>query len=149
MLRGKTYSNLSIFSAIGRYAPHVENDTENYRRLIEQITGLDLSRKIRSLDSEEMERLLDAIEKIEGFSTGTEEHIEVKKIIDTQKGEIGAIEEYQLEGGRWISKTEAITMTENRNIQNAVVVRPWGKEVYLRSKPDGTKSNNFSATANN
>src|SRR5262245_27357344 len=49
LLRGKTYSNLTLFSAIARYAPSHENNTANYRKLIKRLTGLDLDKKIENL----------------------------------------------------------------------------------------------------
>lgn len=147
LLQGKTYSKLTIFRAIARYAPHVENDTTNYQKLVKQITKLDLKRKIDSLNDGEMKKLIDAIERIEGYSKGTEEYIEIKSIIDAQKGKTGSLTRYQLDDETWISKDEAIELTEKGNVANAVVVRPMERNTYLRSKPDKTKNNNFKVMA--
>ena len=49
LLHGPSYSNLSIYSAVARYAPPQDNDTESYRRLITRITGLDIQRKLTNI----------------------------------------------------------------------------------------------------
>ena len=74
---------------------------------------------------------------------------EMKYIIDANRGKSGTIEEYEVERIGWISKEEAIMMTEQEEIDNAVVVRPRNRTPYLRSWPDKQKSNNFSTMAKN
>ncbi len=94
-----TYLHWSLFRLVEKYAPPQENDTENYRKLLKKLTGFDLKRAVHSLNSKEMEKLLDAIQRIEGFELGTEEFLEVaKKIIDVQRDKKNRIIGYLVEG---------------------------------------------------
>ncbi len=62
-----TYYHWSLFRLVEKYAPPEDNnDVENYRKLLRKFTGIDLKRTIRTLNSKEMETLLNAIERIEG-----------------------------------------------------------------------------------
>ncbi|MGK5092123.1 DUF3892 domain-containing protein [Deltaproteobacteria bacterium TL4] len=71
---------------------------------------------------------------------------ETKKIIGARRGRSGEIEEFLIEETGWISKEKAIFLAEQREI-NAVVIQPQNEKPYLRSRPDDTQSNNFSALA--
>jgi len=146
LLRGKTYSGLTLFSAVARYAPHHENNTANYRRLIKKLTGLDLERKIKTLNGSEFERLLDAIETIEGFKEGNEKLIKRTRVIDTEKGKGGSLERFLLDGEGWVGKSDLIQLVRADLVINAVLVRANGS-TYVRSKPDQTTANNFSEMA--
>lgn len=66
LLRGPTYADQTLFEAVAVYAPEFENDVEKYRRQLAAFTGLDIERKIKALDAEEFELLLNAIQRIEG-----------------------------------------------------------------------------------
>ena len=72
LLSSPRYSNLSIFDAISRYAPPNENDTANYQNLIAEWTGLDTSRLISDLSASELEAVANAIQRMEGYTVGTE-----------------------------------------------------------------------------
>ena len=72
LLSSPRYSNLSIFDAISRYAPPNENDTANYQNLIAEWTGLDTSRIISDLSASELEAVANAIQRMEGYTVGTE-----------------------------------------------------------------------------
>lgn len=70
LLRGKSYNNLTIARAITRYAPPSENNTAAYHRRIQQITGLNINRRISDLSDGELSRVVDAIRAIEGWEAG-------------------------------------------------------------------------------
>lgn len=70
LLRGQSYNNLTIARAITRYAPPSENNTAAYHRRIQQITGLNINRRISDLSDGELFRVVDAIRAIEGWEAG-------------------------------------------------------------------------------
>lgn len=70
LLRGKSYNNLTIARAITRYAPPSENNTAAYHRRIQQITGLNINRRISDLSDGELSHVVDAIRAIEGWEAG-------------------------------------------------------------------------------
>ena len=70
LLRGQSYTNLTIARAITRYAPPSENNTAAYHRRIQQITGLNINRRISDLSDGELSRVVDAIRAIEGWEAG-------------------------------------------------------------------------------
>ena len=72
LLSSTNYSRLSILEAISRYAPPNENDTTNYQNMIANFTGLDTTRRIIELSSNELEAVARAIQRIEGYISGTE-----------------------------------------------------------------------------
>ncbi|MEW6775283.1 MAG: hypothetical protein AB1405_03265 [Bdellovibrionota bacterium] len=71
LLGTPNYQNLTVNEAIGRYAPPSENDTGRYQQLIEQFTGLPGNTPMNTLTEEQLERVADAIERIEGWKEGT------------------------------------------------------------------------------
>lgn len=70
LLRGQSYNNLTIARAITRYAPPSENNTAAYHRRIQQITGLNINRRISDLSDGELAHVVDAIRAIEGWEAG-------------------------------------------------------------------------------
>lgn len=70
LLRGQSYNNQTIARAITRYAPPSENNTAAYHRRIQQITGLNINRRISDLSDGELSRVVDAIRAIEGWEAG-------------------------------------------------------------------------------
>ncbi len=143
LLHGSTYSKLSIYDAIFRYAPPSENDTADYRRNVQQWTGLDISRKISSLNDSEFEKVVKAVERMEGWQPGKENSI--KKVIKTKTDAKGKLSEFLLEGEtEYISKAVAIQRAEEYEI-DAVVVRPGNSEPFIRAFADTTAGNNFSS----
>lgn len=71
LITGPSYSLLSIYDAVARYAPPIENDTSAYRDSLANQTGLDRSRTIGSLSSSEINSVLAAIQRHEGWQEGT------------------------------------------------------------------------------
>ncbi len=76
LLRSKGYKNLTISAAIFKYAPPHENDTQNYKARIRNLTGLSTSMKLCNLTDEQINRVVDAICIIEGWRIGKETNIE-------------------------------------------------------------------------
>ena len=76
LLKSDKYKNLSINDAIFKYAPPTENDTLIYQSLIAEFTGLDTSRIISDLSTEELADVASAIKRIEGYEVGRELPIE-------------------------------------------------------------------------
>lgn len=78
LITGKYGDYESIRKMIRVYAPKSDNnDPETYADHIEKWTGLDADNtKIKDLKPEEMEKLLDAMQRQEGFQEGTIEVIE-------------------------------------------------------------------------
>lgn len=71
LLRTESYRNLSIANAISKYAPSSDgNDVQKYRQRIKNMTGLQIDRKLKDLNDEELARVARAIEKIEGWRVG-------------------------------------------------------------------------------
>ena len=128
------------------YAPPDDaNDVANYRKLLKQFTKLDLDRKLKSLNSEEFQRVLDAIQRIEGWTPGEEEVIEPAKILAVRRNKKGVITSYQVQGHGWLSKSELITLIESGGGVDAVVVRSAGRKPFIRMRPDSTRLNNLNS----
>jgi len=70
ILRTSEYQQLTVGGAIGRYAPSNENDTEQYVRSVEEITGISRSKSMDQLTPEQRGRMVDAIQRIEGWQQG-------------------------------------------------------------------------------
>ena len=146
LLHSTSYFNLSIYSAIARYASPQDDDAENYRRLLARLTGLDIQRKLNDLTDNEFTKVVDAIQEIEGYVVGGEKP--VRRII-------GAILEdkrlmaFLIEGSdSYVSKAAAVQMAEHEDI-DAVVARSAHGDFYLRAPPDSASGNNFLALARN
>jgi hypothetical protein len=60
------FKDQTIWDAIPHYAPSKENDVKWYRDLVQEVTKFDLKRKIKDLSKEELEALVNAIERAEG-----------------------------------------------------------------------------------
>ena len=71
-----SYKDLKISAAIARYAPAFENNTASYARQVISAAAVPEDRggpdaKMKDLNKAEQERVLDAMEKVEGFRVGT------------------------------------------------------------------------------
>lgn len=71
LLRSKSYNKLTIAGAISRYAPPSENNTAAYHRSIEKLTGLSINRMMSDLSDTELDKVVNAIRRIEGWKPGT------------------------------------------------------------------------------
>lgn len=70
LLLSDAYRDMSISSAICKYAPPSENDTEKYKRDIVRMTGISGKRNIADLNPDELERVIDTICVLEGWLEG-------------------------------------------------------------------------------
>jgi hypothetical protein len=144
LLKKDFYQNLMIFDAVAKYAPTKDkNDVKNYRKILVQVTKLDLKTKIKDLTDEQFHLLCQAVQRVEGFKIGEiTEEISKKKILDIKKNKQNLIIQYLIEGYGWLRKTEAINLVE-KDIVDAVIVKRQNGYVFLRSRPDSTKTNNL------
>jgi hypothetical protein len=69
IFEGKNYSNLSLTSAIARYAPPSENNTAAYQSSVLNAVG-GVNKRMSDYSQEERERIQDAMQKVEGFKVG-------------------------------------------------------------------------------
>lgn len=77
LLRTKNYINLPIKEATKRYAPAADNnDPVRYAQKITRLTGISSDRTIKSLNDQELQKIVRAIQIIEGWKPGTETKIE-------------------------------------------------------------------------
>lgn len=145
LLRGPTYAPLSIYAAIERYAPPSENQTDQYRELVAELTGLAVDRILSSLSADEFERVLDAIQRIEGYVVG---QVTVKrKVIGTRRVRGGALLEFKIEGyPSYVDLGTALHLAGSGEL-DAVIARSRNGKLYLRSVPDRRTDNNFPALA--
>jgi hypothetical protein len=112
---------------------------------LKRITGLDLKRKLKDLNKDELEKLVQAIEVIEGkFVPGKETTTPAKKkkVSSIKRNKKGTIISYQIEGLGWIPKDRAIQLAREGRI-DAVVAHSRTGSVYLRARPDSTIVNNL------
>jgi len=76
LLRSSSYINLSIREAIHKWAPAADNnDPKKYTNMVQKYTGLAPDKKIKSLNDNELEKVANAIRKVEGWNTGKEQKI--------------------------------------------------------------------------
>ena len=81
------------------------------------------------------------------YDNSIEWGVPIVNVIDVRKNQKGVLCEFLIEKHGWISKSEAIKMTEEGKIHNAVLVNPKNQAPYLRSRPDKSKNNNFKIMA--
>lgn len=65
-----SYRNLTIAAAINRYAPPFENNTTAYANGVARAAGVSTDTKMSDLTPTQRERVLNAMERIEGFKQG-------------------------------------------------------------------------------
>lgn len=71
LLFGSKYGNLSIAQAISKYAPPNENDTQAYLQSVLNATMASADTPMSALNSSQRQALLSAMERMEGFKTGS------------------------------------------------------------------------------
>lgn len=144
LLRKDFYKNLTIFDAVAQYAPTIDkNDIKNYRKILVQVTKLDIKTKIKDLTNEQFLLLCLAIQRVEGFNIGEiTEELAKKKILDVKKNQDNLIIQYLIEDFGWLPKAKAINLVE-KDVVDAVIVRRQSGYIFLRSRPDNTKTNNL------
>ena len=132
-------------STICRFAISPEgdgNDVKRYRRQLKEFTGFDQNRVVRDLSTKEIEILLDAIQRIEGYKVGKE--IELgppKPILDVKRDKKNQPVGYLVEDRGWLSPTETVKGILDGEIDGVVAHRA-GK-TYVKTRPDGSLPNNI------
>ncbi len=140
------YGNKDLTGLIKAYAPSSENDTKKYLRFLRKHTGVSDSRKIKEFTKAEFKKLWQAMEKYEGFEEGKIQVLPLKKKITAiQKDKSGRIQKYFVQELGWLSKSRAVQLTLQGEIDAVVVRRNGGK--FLRSRPDASPGNNLSNMA--
>lgn len=144
LLRQDFYRNLTIFDAVAKYAPAKDkNDVKNYRKILKQVTKIDLQTKIKDLTDEQFLLFCQAVQRVEGFKPGDiVEELPKKKILDVKKNKENLIIQYLIEGYGWLRKAEAINLVE-KDVVDAVIVKRQNGYIFLRSRPDSSKANNL------
>lgn len=66
----------------------------------------------------------------------------ISNVINVERNQKGHITHYYIEGFGKVTKRKAIKMAKNGEVDNVVIVEN-NNGTYLRSRPDGNKSNNF------
>jgi len=82
LFEGANYKNLKISNALARYAPASENDTVKYQNTVIQAVGGDYVLSI--MTKEQREKMLNAMEKVEGFKIGTVELVNQDQTVPQQ-----------------------------------------------------------------
>lgn len=145
LLKEDFYQRLTLNQLPKKYtgvpieAPDTE-EVEIYRRAIRVQTKFDMERTVKSLNEEEYEKLLKAMETHEGWLVGHEEFKEVEKITGIHVNKKRVISEYLVQGmkgERWLLKDAAIAMAEEGRLHAIVVHAKNGN--YLRPEY-GSKS---------
>lgn len=146
LLKIPKYQAVTIAKAIEIYAPAEDkNDTIRYKKLVQRFTGLDLNRKMSSLSDSELEKLVKAIERVEGWEPGKtidSRESEKNKISAVRKNKKGTIIRYYVAKFGWLSRARAIELASQGKI-DAVVATSRNGKVYLRTRPDQTSLNNL------
>ena len=70
LLKTDDYAKLTIAGAIMRYAPPSQNNTARYKKRLQELTGLSLTRRMSELSDVELGKCIDAICAIEGWREG-------------------------------------------------------------------------------
>ena len=71
LLGSSLYRNETVGSFLNKYAPSSENDTGAYRNFLERQTGLDGGLRLSSLNNAQLNSVMNAIQKYEGYTPGT------------------------------------------------------------------------------
>jgi hypothetical protein len=106
---------------------------EDYRKAIRVQTKFDMKRTVKSLNDDEYEKLLKAMEVHEGWKEGFEEFVEVKSVVCVRMSSKHVISEYlikDLKREQWCSKEAAIALAEEGRLHAIVVHAKRG--IYLR-----------------
>ena len=134
-----TYKNFTIDRLVVKYAPPKENNTARYAAFLKKKTGVYDDKKIKAFTPEEFKRLCKAIIAMEGYRKGTV--TEVYGITAVKKNQTG-IYAYCIANIGWVSKKECVKLAKQGKVEAVVCTSPLG-HVYLRSKPNGSKEDNF------
>lgn len=138
LLKKDFYQRLTLNALPRKYTgvPADKPDTkevEDYRRAIRVQTKFDMTRTVKSLNNDEYEKLLKAMEVHEGWEEGHEEFVEVKSVVGIRMNKKHVILEYlikDLKREQWCSKDAAIALAEEGRLHAIVIHAKRG--AYLR-----------------
>jgi hypothetical protein len=71
LLSRPAYQALTVFGAINRWAPPVENDTGAYQARVQNLTGIDGQTQMNTLNQAQLDSVANAIRSVEGWTLGT------------------------------------------------------------------------------
>ena len=115
------------------YEPESEEKSEAYCKCIVSRSKLERTRRLDSLNDEEFERLLQAMQKCEGWEVGEEDFYPLRKITGVRRGKTRSFQSFRIEEAGWVTKGEAVQIAETENLC-AIVVHMKNGNKYLRSK---------------
>lgn len=133
LLKGSKYHHLTIKEMAYKYEPESLEKSESYCACIISRSNLESTRKLDSLNDEEFDKLLQAMQACEGWEVGKETYFPIKKITEVCRGKDRTIQYFQIDGDEWIPKETAIQLAEHANL-SAVVVHMKNGNKYLRPK---------------
>jgi hypothetical protein len=70
-LQSPKYASMSVNAAVASWAPPKENDTARYQTLLRQWTGLSGDEVIGRLSADQLDAVVGAIKRMEGWQVGT------------------------------------------------------------------------------
>jgi hypothetical protein len=76
LFESSSYKNKTLYNAISRYAPDFENDTNAYASSVANSIGVSTDVILSDLNPAQREKMLDAMERVEGFRVGKISKIE-------------------------------------------------------------------------
>jgi hypothetical protein len=136
------YPTTTLFRLIRYYAPPKENDVKRYRKLLLEFTSLSLKRTVEDLTAKELEKLVDGIERIEGWREGEEKELgPAKKIVDVKRDSKRRITGYVVEDLGSLSPAATVRGILEGEIDAIVAAR--GGRTYIRTRPDHFLENNL------
>ena len=137
LLKGPSYCDLRLEQLSDKYD---EENKEEHRRMLQSISKLDLTKKIKDLTPEEFEKLRITMERIEGWEIGRDDFIEKCYISGVHKKR-GVIQEYLIKEGskeNWISKEKLNQACGFQGLTNRI----WCNSVQFGAIPIGLVNQN-------
>lgn len=99
------YKDKTIAGAITRYAPPSENDTGSYVRRVAEHIGVDPNTPLSELTPEQRGKMLDAMERVEGFRPGKMLKTAGDKIVNAAQNVVEGVKDTAKETGNFVSDT--------------------------------------------
>lgn len=144
LLKKRSFREKTVYVAIDTYAPQKDsNNPDQYRKSLQKLTNLDLNKKIKDLSEDEFNKLVSAIQRIEGNKPGTQETFYVKAIIDVETNKKNIIVAYLIEKMGWKSKPEVIDLIGQGRVAGVIVKK--NGNIFIRTRPDQEIPNNLEA----
>jgi hypothetical protein len=128
----KKYQMSNLVQIATHYQP---NDIESFVKKLVAFSGIASKRKIKTLNKEELAKLLFSIEKLCGYSIlGDEKHEILPKIVGKIEYPVKGQEAFLIENYVILAKEEAIEWVKSLKL-DAIVVHGANGLIYLRSRP--------------